>query len=62
MAEYVTADTERLDAWIDRIDGFGTPLTAERLGATTGSADALTLVEQSPAALDRGVRGGAARR
>ena len=62
MAEYGTDDTERLDAWIgDRLDGFGTPLTAEGLGTTPATADALTLVEQGPAALDRRVRGVAPR-
>jgi len=47
MAGAGTVDTERLDAWIgDRLDGFGTPLTAERLGATTGIANALYTVRR----------------
>jgi aminoglycoside phosphotransferase (APT) family kinase protein len=38
-------DTERLDAWIgDRLPGAGSPLTASRMGATTGIANALYLL------------------
>jgi aminoglycoside phosphotransferase (APT) family kinase protein len=38
-------DTDRLGAWIgDRLPGGGRPLTAERLGATTGIANALYLL------------------
>ena len=35
-------DVDRLDAWIgDRLPGTGSPLTAERIGAATGIANAL---------------------
>ncbi|MGV0793264.1 phosphotransferase family protein [Mycolicibacterium sp. XJ1819] len=40
-------DVERLDAWIgDRLPGAGNPLTAERIGAATGIANALYKVSR----------------
>ena len=43
----VTLDLAALDAWIgDRLPGAGSPLNAERLGAATGIANALFLLER----------------
>ncbi len=40
-------DLPGLDAWIgEQLPGFGEPLTAERLGATTGIANALYLIRR----------------
>lgn len=43
----VSIDTQRLNAWIgDRLPGAGAQLTAERIGATTGVANALFKVSR----------------
>jgi aminoglycoside phosphotransferase (APT) family kinase protein len=43
----VTLDAAALDAWIgDQLPGAGSPLTAARLGAATGIANALFLLER----------------
>ena len=45
MGDELDLDTERLEAWIgDRLPGGGSSLTAERLGASTGIANALYLL------------------
>src|SRR3954452_21692833 len=42
-------DTERLDTWIgDRLPGSGYPLCAERIGASTGIANALFRISRGP--------------
>jgi len=47
MADAFAVDTDRLDAWIpDRLEGFGLPLTADRLGLGAGIANALYLVRR----------------
>ncbi|HZQ58164.1 MAG TPA: phosphotransferase family protein [Acidimicrobiales bacterium] len=47
MADALAVDTDRLDGWIaDRLEGFGLPLTADRLGLGAGIANALYLVRR----------------
>jgi aminoglycoside phosphotransferase (APT) family kinase protein len=45
VTDEIRVDCEKLDAWIgDRLPGHGEPLTASRLGAVTGIANALFVI------------------